>query len=90
MFFERMSDFVHEEILGRGIHARAKFDSEVIEYLHTADKHYKSIDVASTGESYIQAPDGNNLAGVVFAANNQTFGEEFVSAIAKQRFWNRT
>lgn len=68
----------------------AKFDSQVTEYVHTAYQHYKPIGVASTGHPYIQASQNNNLAGVVFAANNTDFGEEFVSAIAEHRFWNRT
>ncbi|MEK4304399.1 catalase [Oceanobacillus sp. FSL K6-0251] len=74
---------------GRSKH-QAKFDSQVTEYVHTAYQHYKPIGVASTGQPYIQASKNNNLAGVVFAANNTDFGEEFVSAIAEHRFWNRT
>lgn len=77
-------------IVGGSSKHRAKFDSQVTEYVHTAYQHYKPIGVASTGHPYIQASQNNNLAGVVFAANNTDFGEEFVSAIAEHRFWNRT
>ena len=68
---------------------QAKFNADITEFVRVAYKHYKPIGVASTGQSFIQASDENNLAGVVFAANNPNFGEEFVSAIAEQRFWNR-
>nr|WP_240033850.1 hypothetical protein [Oceanobacillus profundus] len=37
----------------------------------------------------MHASENNILAGVVFAANNTDFGEDFVSAIAQQRFWDR-
>jgi len=67
-----------------------KLHQDIMEYVNNAYKHYKPIGVATTGESYIQSSEYNNLAGVVFAANNPNFSEEFVSAIAKQRFWNRT
>lgn len=67
-----------------------KFSADMTEYVRVAYKHYKPIGVASGGESFIQASKNNNLAGVVFGANNSNFGEEFVTAIAQQRFWNRT
>ncbi|MEI3614847.1 catalase [Pseudogracilibacillus sp. SO30301A] len=66
-----------------------KFSSDMTKYIRVAYEHYKPIGVATTGQSFIQVSSENNLAGVVFAANNPNFGEEFVSAIAKQRFWDR-
>jgi len=69
---------------------QAKFNSDVTEFVHVTYKHYKPIGVASTGQSFIQASKKNNLAGVIFSANNPDFGNEFLSAIAQQRFWNRT
>lgn len=54
-----------------------------------AYEHYKPIGVATTGQTFITTTENNNLAGVVFAANNPNFGEDFVAAIAQQRFWNR-
>src|SRR5699024_3154654 len=74
---------------GRG-DAYAKLDQDIMHFVNSAYKHYKPIGVATTGENYIQTSEKNNLAGVVFAANNPNFGKEFVSAIAKQRFWGRT
>ena len=63
---------------------------ETLDFVHKAYKQYKPIGVASTGQSFIQASDENNLARVVFAANNPHFGKDFVRAIGQQRFWNRT
>ena len=76
-------------VVGGSSRNQAKFNSDITEFVHVAYKHYKPIGVSSTGESFIHASENNNLAGVVFAANNPDFGEDFVSAIAQQRFWNR-
>src|SRR5699024_11131490 len=70
--------------------AYANIHQDIMHFVNSAYKHYKTIRVATTGENYIQTSEKNNLAGVVFAADNPNFGKEFVSAIAKQRFWNRT
>lgn len=67
-----------------------KFNSDMKHFIQVAYKHYKPIGVASAGKPYLQTSKANNLAGVVFAENNRNFSEEFVAAIAKQRFWNRT
>ncbi|WP_165767996.1 hypothetical protein [Virgibacillus indicus] len=77
-------------VVGGSSKNQAKFNQEVTNYVQNAYTHYKPIGVASTGQSFIQVSDTNNLAGVVFAANNSDFGKDFVEAIAQQRFWNRT
>lgn len=77
-------------IVGGNSTYQAKFNQYVTEFVHEAYKHYKPIGIASTGQLYIQTSDQNNLAGIIFAANNPNFGEEFVNAIAQQRFWDRT
>ncbi|HEY4601946.1 MAG TPA: catalase [Cerasibacillus sp.] len=66
-----------------------KFNQDMMYYVRVAYQHYKPIGVATSGRSYIQTSEKNNLEGVVFAANNPNFTKEFVSAIAEQRFWNR-
>ncbi|MCM3638063.1 catalase [Sporosarcina luteola] len=76
-------------VVGGSHRNQAKFNYEVTYFTQVAYKHYKPIGIASTGQSFMQATDDNNLAGVVFAANNPNFGEDFVTAIAQQRFWNR-
>ncbi|UJL47699.1 catalase [Virgibacillus sp. NKC19-16] len=76
-------------VVGGGSENEAKFHQGVMNFLNEAYKHYKPIGIASTGQSYMHASKSNNLAGVVFAANNPDFEKDFVSAIAKQRFWDR-
>lgn len=77
-------------VVGGSANNQAKFNQDIRGFLHEAYKHYKPIGIATTGQSYLQASKTNNLAGVVFAANNPNFGNEFITAIATQRFWNRT
>ena len=60
-----------------------------MEFYREAYKHYKPIGIATTGQCYVEALENNNFTGVIFATNNPNFGNEFVSAIAQQRFWNR-
>lgn len=67
-----------------------RFNANVNKFINGAYKLYKPIGVASMGQPLMSASKGNNLAGVVFATNNPNFGEEFILAIAQQRFWNRT
>jgi len=69
---------------------QAKFNSDVKYFINVAYKHLKPIGISTTGKSYIQSLDKNNLAGVIISENNSNFGDEFVSAIAQQRFWERT
>lgn len=77
-------------VVGGRSKKQGKFNADLTRYVQTAYKHYKPIGVATTGQSFLHKSDRNNLAGVVFAANNPKFGKDFVSAIAKHRFWNRT
>ncbi|MFD2195695.1 catalase [Oceanobacillus bengalensis] len=77
-------------VVGGAAKNQAKFNSDIMNFINEAYQHYKPIGIATTGQSYIHTSDKNNLAGVVFATNNPDFGEDFVAAIAKQRFWNRT
>ena len=76
-------------VVGGNAKNQAKFMQDVSYYVGEAYKHFKPIGVASTGQSYVQSSAKNNLAGVVFAANNPNFEKEYVAAVAQQRFWNR-
>lgn len=67
-----------------------RFSREVQKFVHKTYEQFKPIGVATTGQSYIQATEQNNLAGVVFATNSPDFAKEFLHAIAQHRFWNRT
>lgn len=65
-------------------------NQDIIAFINEAYKQYKPIGIAATAQSYIQEAKENNLAGIVFANNNPNFEKEFVEAIAKQRYWDRT
>ncbi|SFD41049.1 catalase [Lentibacillus persicus] len=77
-------------VVGGNPKNQAKFNQDMTYFVQNAYSHYKPIGVASSGQPYIQTSAENNLAGVVFAANNPNFGADFISAIAMQRFWDRT
>lgn len=77
-------------VVGGSSRNEAKFMSDIKRFIRVAYEHYKPIAVATTGQSFIQTTENSNLAGVVFAANNPNFENDLVSAIAQQRFWNRT
>lgn len=76
-------------VVGGNTKNQEKFNQSVMHFINEQYKHYKPIGIATTAQSYIQPSDKNNLDGVVFASNNPNFGNDFVEAIAKQRFWNR-
>ncbi len=76
-------------VVGGSASNQVKFNQDIMTFVNKAYQYYKPIGVATTAQSYFQPSEKNNLAGVVFAANNPNFGKEFVSAIAQQRFWNR-
>jgi catalase len=63
---------------------------EMEKYFKSAYKYYKPIGIARGAEKYFAAPaKSNNLKGVVFASQSGQFAQEFIKAIAKQRFWDR-
>ena len=81
--------FDSQYVVGGKAKNQARFNQDIMTFVHEAYKHYKPIGVATTGQPYMKVPKRSNLPGVVFAANNPNFGKQFVSAIAQQRFWNR-
>ena len=76
-------------VVGGNPKNEAKFKSDINTFIRVAYEHYKPIGVATTARPYFQALGVSNSPGVIFSSNNPNFGEEFVSAIAQQRFWNR-
>lgn len=76
-------------VVGGRVENQAAFNRNIYEFINGAYKHYKPIGIATTGKNYIQPSKNNNLAGVVLAENNPNFSKEFVSAIGRQRHWNR-
>lgn len=77
-------------IVGGVTNDRMSFDKHVIEFLHGAYKTYKPIGIASSAEHYLQPTEHNNLEGVLFQSMNRDFAQDFVKAITKRRFWDRS
>lgn len=77
-------------IVGGNVDQQEPFNQSIIDYFNQTYKHYKPIGVATSGQDYIKVLPHNNFDGVVFATNNPHFPHEFVTAVAQQRFWNRT
>lgn len=61
---------------------------DMMEFVNMAYKFYKPIGLATTGEVF--RPKSGNLAGVISASRSSSFSEDFIAAIATQRFWERT
>ncbi|KRG13171.1 hypothetical protein ACA30_16350 [Virgibacillus soli] len=74
-------------VVGGRAKNEAKFHQDVMNFVRVAFSHYKPIGVATTAQSQFQIKAS---AGVVFAGNNPNFERNFISAIAQQRFWERT
>jgi catalase len=68
---------------------QGEFNQTVMEYYNEAFKHYKPIGIASTGETLTNLLQGNNSAGIIYSANNDRFGEDFLAAVTQKRFWDR-
>lgn len=77
-------------VVGGKAQNQVKFNKGIQEFISAQYEHYKPIGIATTGQSYLHATEQNNLAGVVFAANNPDFAKDYVAAVAKHRFWDRT
>lgn len=75
-------------IVGGSTQYGAEFDREIQEFVNAAYRFYKPIGVATTARQFI--PDYGNLAGVISASESGNFPDEFVTAVAQIRFWERT
>lgn len=65
---------------------KKKFHEHIRSYVKRSYKHYKPIGITARAQRYL---DIKSAPGVIFAANNPNFAEEFITAITQQRFWNR-
>lgn len=75
-------------IVGGKTDKQDKFDEHVSTFINTAYKYYKPIGIATTAHEYSSLLK-DKTPGVVFAKDNSNFSEEFIAAIAKERFWDR-
>lgn len=76
-------------VVGGDAENQNKFNQDISKFYEEAYSHYKPIGIATTGQAYMILEPNNNFSGVIFATNNVNFENEFISAIAQQRFWNR-
>ena len=76
-------------VVGGEVKNNEKFQYNVRNFIQVAYDYYKPIAIASTADMYFQSIEQKDLSGIVFAHQNQHFHEEFISAISKQRFWQR-
>lgn len=77
-------------IVGGTSGMQASFDQEVVEFFKHAYKYFKPIGGATAAQAYVQLTTQNNATGVVMASSSADFGKDFVAAITKKRFWDRT
>ncbi|NLK08944.1 MAG: catalase [Firmicutes bacterium] len=75
-------------VVGGTANDQQSFDMCVKEFVETAYKFYKPIGIAAAATAL--TPVGGNLAGVIAAGQSSNFPADFVQAVTKQRFWERT
>lgn len=76
-------------VVGGTAENQAKFNSNIQYFINESFKHYKPIGFASTGVPFFEISNAKVGPGIVFATDNPEFDNEFVKAIAQQRFWDR-
>ncbi len=76
-------------IVGGNVENQKQFNQNILEFYYEAYKQYKAIGIATTGQPCMKTSGISNFEGIVFASNNPNFANEFLAAVAKQRFWNR-
>lgn len=76
-------------IAGGKAEDQKSFNQYLAEFYYEAFKHYKPIALASNADSYIEIPKSENPLGIVFAADNPGFEEQFLAAVTQKRFWDR-
>lgn len=77
-------------IVGGTSKNKSTFNYYMNEFVNVTYEHCKPIGIASSGQSFFQLRDNHQLSGVVFADKHTNFESEFVTAIAKKRFWDRS
>lgn len=76
-------------VVGGTAENQAKFNSNIQYFINESFKHYKPIGFASTGLPFFELSNAKAGPGIVFATDNPDFDDDFVKAIAQQRFWDR-
>ncbi|MEI3604968.1 catalase [Pseudogracilibacillus sp. SE30717A] len=76
-------------IVGGEVENQHDFNQSVMNFISEAFQHYKPIGFAPSGEKYFPVGDKESIPGFVYQDDNPKFNEQFLYAIAQQRFWNR-
>ncbi|ARD46817.1 catalase HPII [Sporosarcina sp. P33] len=76
-------------IVGGSAGNQAKFNSDSIYFINETFMHYKPMSIASTGQSLFTASEAKKGPGIILSDANTASSDEFVKAIAQQRFWDR-
>lgn len=76
-------------VVGGSADNQAKFNQDILININQAFRHYKPIGVAQTGRPFLNESYAKIGPGIVVQTGNADFGEQFVEAIAMQRFWDR-
>ena len=74
-------------VVGGTAENQAKFNYNIEYFIDEAFKHYKPIGICDDRMPFFEASNAKVGPGIVFATDNPDFDEEFVKAIAQQRFW---
>lgn len=76
-------------VVGGNAKNKTKFTYEINNFIRVAYEYYKPIGVATSGKEYFEANSIATSPGIVHATNNGNFANDFIMAIAQQRFWDR-
>lgn len=68
---------------------KAEFDSHMQNYIEEAWKHYKPIAFTTNGSRFIPKTSVQEGPGIIVEKNERDFNNAYISALAKQRFWER-
>ena len=76
-------------IVGGKAKDQEKFNLYLMEFYSEAYKYFKPIGIATSKNSFMKIPEGENPLGVVFSENNDDFTAQFIEAIKQMHFWDR-
>jgi catalase len=89
--FQTTDPVLHDAlyVVGGKAENEAKFQSDIEYYINEAFKHYKPIGIATSGNEFFEASNAKEGPGIIFASDDEEFENDFIKAVAMQRFWKR-
>lgn len=76
-------------IVGGTASNQPKFNSDSVYFINEAFSHYKPISIARSGNSLFKASNAKKGPGIILPKDNSKSSDDFLMAIAQQRFWDR-